>query len=132
MQDSLTESTNEIEAYCAENTWLNEIRAYVIDWKSEKVLEWKQVGAYEIEDQLSRIRAWTETIKTGMEKTIITQNRILKVDTTPVERTLVPKLDSIYKDICELILAQIGKDSLAFIDDIKKIIQVFLFFTFKY
>ena len=125
LQDMLTDATNEIDAYCSSNEWLNQIRAYINDWRVEKVLEWKEtIGANEIEDQLTKIRSWTENIKNGMDKSLLTTNKILRVDTTPIERMLVPRLDKIYAEICESTVTEVFKEAQAFASQIKKIIKV--------
>lgn len=89
------------------------------------MLEWKNIGTVEIDEQLNKIRAWIENIKNGMEKTITTRNRLLKVDTMPIENHLVSKLDSIYVEICEGVLKEINKDSLSFISAINKTLKDF-------
>lgn len=122
----LIEATNEIDAYCASNEWLNQIRAYVNEWHSELVLEWKVTnGANEIEDQLTHIRLWIENIKSGMDKQIVTRNRLLRVDTMPIERLLVPRLESIYAEICEITIKEIFTDAHTFTTQIRKIIKVY-------
>jgi hypothetical protein len=59
-----------------------------------------------------------------MEKIIITQNKLLKLDTMPIENLLVTKLDAIYIEICECVLKEINKDSLSFISTISKTLKV--------
>lgn len=125
VQDMITESTNEIDSYCVENDWLNQIRAYANEWKVEDVLEWIRTnGANEIEDQLIKIRTWIDNIKNGMEKTFVTKNRLIKIDTNPVENALVPRLDKIYADICEFTIKEFFKEAHGFVAEVKKIIKV--------
>lgn len=109
--------------------WLNQIRAYVNEWRGEEdVREWKETtnggGANEIEDQLTKIRSWCERIRSGVEKVIVTENRVLRVDTQPIERMLVPRLEKIYNEICEVTIGEIVKEAKTFADQIKKIIKV--------
>ena len=119
------ECSNEINKYCQDNSWINEIKAYVNKWSPKLVIEWKNGGTFEIDEQLTKIRAWIENIKNGMEKIITTKNKLLKVDTMPIESHLVTKLDSIYIDICELVLKEVNKDSLSFISAISKTLKDF-------
>lgn len=119
----LKDSTDEIEAYCNENEWINEIKVYVTKWSVKLVLEWKQIGAFEIEEQLNKIKNWIEMIKTNIEKLIITKNKILQIDTTSIEAFLVPRLDSIYLEICECLTKEVNTDTLSFIAEMTKIID---------
>lgn len=121
----LTEATEEIEKYCATHDWVNQIKSYVNEWHEENVREWKSKnGANEIEDQLTKIRSWIEKIKTGIEKIVITENRILRVDTRPIEKLLVPRLEKIYIEICEFTINEITHEAKTFSDQIKKILKV--------
>ena len=120
----LVDCTNEIDKYCNDNSWVNEIKLYVNKWSPKLVLEWKAIGTIEIDEQLNKIRAWIENIKNGMEKIIITKNKLLKLDTTPIETLLVTKLDSIYTEICECVLKEISKDSHSFITIMNKTLKV--------
>ncbi len=120
----VTDATEEIDAYCKENDWVSDVKKYTTKYSAKLVLEWKSIGSIEIEEQLNKIRNWTENIKTNIEKTIITKNKLFKVDCRPVENILVPQLDSIYNEICEIIFKEINKDTLSFIEFISKIIKV--------
>ncbi|CAF0731757.1 unnamed protein product, partial [Brachionus calyciflorus] len=120
---TLIQATEEIQQFCEDNSWLNEIKAYISKWSNKLIYEWKQKGAGEFEEQLGKIRNWTETIKNNFEKILITNNKILKISTSPVEQFLLPKLDSIYVEICECLVTQINSDSLDFIEQINLIIQ---------
>ncbi len=124
IQEFLVECSTEIDKYCQENNWVNEIKAYINKWSPKLVLEWKTGGTFEIDEQLNKIRNWIENIKNGMEKIIITQNKLLKIDTMPIENLLVSKLDAIYIEICECVLKEINKDSLSFISAISKTLKV--------
>ena len=119
----LNEATMEIEKYCLGNSWINEIKAYIKKWTPKLVLEWKQLGAFEIDDQLNKIKIWIESVKSSIEKTIITQNRVLKIDSTSVEKYLVPNLEAIYNEICESVLREINKDVTSFINLMKSILH---------
>jgi hypothetical protein len=123
VQESLSKATNEVNAFCEENSWLNEIKAYITHWSSRLILEWKQVGAFEFDEQLSKIRNWSERIKINLEKLITSQNKILKVSTVPVEKFLLPKLDSIYTEICEGLVTHINLDTTSFMAEINQIIR---------
>lgn len=120
----LENATNEIKQFCNENSWLNEIKNYISRWSKKLIFEWKQAGAFEIEEQLNKIRNWNDKIKNSLPTIVITKNKILKVLTTPIEKYLIPKLDLIYNEICESLISQINCDTLIFIEDITKIIQV--------
>ena len=120
----LTVSTSEIQKYCDENNWVNEIKAYLRDWSLKMVAEWKKVGAFEIEEQLVKIRNWIETVKTNIQKTIITTNKMLKIDTRPIENFLVPRLEQTYTDICEYVVKEFNKDMNSFITQLNKNIKV--------
>jgi hypothetical protein len=124
IQSSLIDCANEIDKYCNDNNWVNEIKLYVNKWSIKLVLEWKNSGTFELDEQLNKIRGWIENIKNGMEKIIITKNKLLKVDTMPIETLLVTKLDSIYIEICECVLKEINKDSLSFISTMNKTLKV--------
>jgi len=88
------------------------------------VAEWKKVGAFEIEEQLVKIRNWIEAVKTNLQKTIITSNRMLKIVTKPIENFLVPRLEQTYTDICEFVVKEFNKDITNFITQINKNIKV--------
>ncbi len=122
--DLLNDSCTEIENYCEENSWVNEIRSYIKNWSEKQVLEWKSIGAFEIDDQLNRIKNWIEMVKNNIDKTILTKNLILKIDTTAVEKFLVPNLESIYSKICECVMKETNKDINSFISQMNKILKV--------
>lgn len=86
------------------------------------------MGSLEIEEQLNRIRNWIDQVRTGIEKTILTTNRVIKVDCKSIEDILVPKLDAIYNEICECILTEVNKDTSGFNEFMQKIIKVNTFF----
>ena len=86
--------------------------------------EWKKVGAFEIEEQLVKIRNWIEAVKTNIQKTIVTSNKMLKIDTKPIENFLVPRLEQTYTDICEYVVKEFNKDITSFITQINKNIKV--------
>jgi hypothetical protein len=115
IKDILNEETIEVEKICLEYDWTNEIKKYIVDWSVSLVIKWKSIAAYEIEDQLNKIRQWIDNIKNNIEKIIITKKRLIKVETMPVENDLVPKLESIYLEICECLIKEINKDMLSFI-----------------
>lgn len=123
IQALLVESTNEVQAYCNENNWINEIKAYINKWTVKLVLDWKSIRISEIEEQLNKIKSWIDNIKNGMEKIIITKNKLIKIDTMPIENLLVPRLDSIYNEICECVVKEINKDTNSFINLMNKILK---------
>lgn len=124
VKQSLISATDEIKKFCQLNSWLNDIKKYVSDWKGRLFFEWKKNGAAEIEHQLNKIRNWSDDIKKNFSKIVITQNKILKIHTNPIENFLLPKLDTIYKEICESLVTEINKDTLNLTQDINKIIDV--------
>ncbi len=119
----LEEATSEIEQYCNDNAWVNEIKTYINQWSVKLFSEWKEIGAFEIDDQLSKIKAWTESVKTSIDKTIISKNKILRIDSTPLEDFLVPRLDAIYAEICECLMAAINKEVTSFISIMEGILE---------
>ena len=123
----LIDSITEISNYCAENDWISEIKRYITKYSLKLVLEWKAIGSYEIEDQLNKIRNWIENVKTNIDKTIITSNKLFKIDCRSIENFLVPRLESIYTETCECILKEYMKDTRSFVDLLNKIIQVIQF-----
>lgn len=124
VRNLVEESVNEIESYCTANSWISEIKKYISNYSSKLVLEWKAAGSIEIEEQLNRIRNWIDLVKTGIEKTIITRNRLFKVECKQIEDILVPKLEAIFNEICECILAEVNKDTGSFNEFISKVIKV--------
>ena len=124
MRSDLLEALSEIDHYCIENGWISDIKKYITKYSLKLVLEWKAIGSLEIEEQLNRIRLWIEQIKLGIEKTILTRNRLLKVDCRSLEETLVPKLEAIFNEICECILVELNKDTSDFNGFMTKIIKV--------
>lgn len=115
IKDILNHETIEVEKICLEYDWTNEIKQYIVNWSVSLVIKWKSIAAYEIEDQLNKIRQWIDNIKNNIEKILITDKRLIKVETMPVENDLVPKLESIYQEICECLVKEINKDTLSFI-----------------
>ncbi len=113
----------EVEKSCVEYGWANEIKNYIVNWSVSLVIKWKAIAAYEIEDQLNKIRQWIEQVKTNIDKILITDKRLIKVETTPIERDLVPKLEAIYLEICECLVKEINKDTLSFISLMKTILK---------
>ncbi len=127
MRSDLLEAIDEIEHYCNENSWISDIKKFITKYSLKLVLEWKAIGSLEIEEQLNRIRLWIDQIKMGIEKTILTRNRLLKVDCSSLEETLVPKLEAIFTEICECILLELNKDTSDFNGFMTKIIKVKFF-----
>ena len=123
IQALLVESTNEVQLYCNENNWINDIKAYINKWTVKLVLDWKSIRISEIEEQLNKIKSWIDNIKNGMDKIIITKNKLIKIDTMPIENLLVPRLDSIYNEICECVVKEINKDTNSFINLMNKILK---------
>lgn len=121
--EQLDEAAREIDVYCAENTWVNEIKLYVSKWSPKLVAEWKRIGAFEIDDQLNKIKNWIESVRSNIEKTIITKNRILKIDSTPIERFLVPNLERIFGEICECVVKEMSKEVTSFIELMKVVMS---------
>ncbi len=119
----MIDSLNEIDAYCAQNDWISDIKKYITKYSAKLVLEWKAIGSHEIEEQLNKIRNWIDQLKLGVEKTIITNNKVLKIDCKSIEETLVPKLEFIFNEICECIQSELNKDSGNFNDFMNKVIK---------
>ena len=120
----MNEATAEIQRYCDENKWISDIKSYTSKYSSKLVMTWKPLGSHEIDEQLSKIKAWVEMIKTSIESQIITKNKLFKIDCRPVEAILVPKLETIYNDICECILKEISADLNGFIKLITTVLKV--------
>jgi hypothetical protein len=123
IKDHLIDCLNEIDAYCAQNDWISDIKKYITKYSAKLVLEWKAIGSHEIEEQLNKIRNWIDQLKLGVEKTIITNNKVLKIDCKSIEETLVPKLEIIFNEICECIQSELNKDSGNFNDFMNKVIK---------
>ena len=116
-------SLSEIDAYCAQNDWISVIKKYTTKYSIKLVLDWKTIGSHEIEEQLNKIRSWIDQIKLGVEKTIITNNKVLKIDCKSIEETLVPKLEFIFNEICECIQSELNKDSGNFNEFMTRVIK---------
>lgn len=117
-------ASGEIANFCEKNLWLNDIKKFVTNWNRRLFDEWKKNGSIQIEKQLNEIRNWSENIRDNLPKTLITQNKILKIQTNPIENYLLPKLDTIYNEICEILVIEINKDTSILIQGIQKIIDV--------
>ena len=91
------------------------------------MLEWKTTGAFEVEEQLSKIKNWIESVKSNIEPLIITKNKLFRIRCQPVQVILLPLLDQVFNEICEIILGEINKDLASFIKLISNINQVSLF-----
>lgn len=128
IETALMEAINEIDTYCKDNEWISEIKAYTAKFSKKTVLEWKAKGSFEIEEQLSKIKSWTDQIKTSIDAEMITKNKLFKVDCKPIESILVPKLETIFTETCECILGEIKNDLTSFVKTISNAIEVNLFF----
>ena len=117
-------ASGEIANFCEKYLWLNDIKKFVTNWNRRLFDEWKKNGSIQIEKQLNEIRNWSENIRDNLPKTLITQNKILKIQTNPIENYLLPKLDTIYNEICEILVIEINKDTSILIQGIQKIIDV--------
>lgn len=111
----LLAATNEIQAYCQENEWVSEIKQFVTKFTRKQVLDWKAVGAYEVEENLNKIKLWMENIKGNIEPVKITANKLFKINCKPVELILIPLLENVFKEVCECILSEVMTDLAGFI-----------------
>ena len=126
LRQTLTDEIEQVGEYCTSCEWTNDIKKFVSSWSNKQVKEWKAAsGAYQIEEQLNKIRAWTESIKTNVDKRVVTRSMLIRVDASCIEETLVPSLDAVFADICETTLREINADSLAFKASIQAIIDEF-------
>ncbi len=124
IEKNILEAVNEIDLYCKENDWISKIKVYTSEFSKKKVLEWKTTGAFEIDEQLGKIKCWIEQIKTSVDAELITKNRLFKIDCRPIEAILIPKLETIFNEICECIVTEITYDLSSFVKTISNALEV--------
>jgi hypothetical protein len=96
-------------------------------------LEWKEKGGHQkIEEQLTTMRGWIDKIKNDFEKVFFTKNRLLKLDCSPIEAILVPKLEQLQDETIDFITKEASNDAKLFIEKLIQIDNVKLLILLKY
>ncbi|XP_013418883.1 dynein heavy chain domain-containing protein 1-like [Lingula anatina] len=120
--DFLIAGLTEIDDYCKENSWLNEIHQFCKGWNDTSLQEWKGAPAFNIEQRLTEIRSWTERIKMS-DRAFTTENGIFHVDCSALQKDLVPKLNSIYKELVTFVAEEASNRGKQFCNEMKVVLQ---------
>ena len=123
IETSLIEATNEINEYCIENQWITDIKIFTTKFSRKLVLQWKSQGSFEIEENLTNVKLWIDSIKLNIEAIKTSRNKIFKIDCTQIEKILVPKLEKLFNETCEWTIVEIHIDLNNFIKLITEIIR---------
>lgn len=122
MNSLVNDAMNDVEQFIKENSWIRDIKVYVTKWSIKLLNDWKSLGSFKIEEQLIQIKTWIDNVK-NMEKTILTTNKVFKIDCSSVEKILVPRLDGIYNEICETIIQETTKNAQDFVAKLTYILK---------
>nr|XP_039270899.1 dynein heavy chain domain-containing protein 1-like isoform X1 [Styela clava] len=114
----------DVEAFCVEhNLWLVPIRKFTSKWSQKNLDEWKGKPAREIEILLNQIKAWNDQVK-NMDRSILSNNRLLLVDCRCPQTDVVPVLSSIFKQLIGLVAADAKNLSLEITTSSKEAVKV--------
>ncbi|KAI0211602.1 hypothetical protein LSAT2_003574 [Lamellibrachia satsuma] len=113
---------NEVEDYCENNAWLNEINTYCNNWTEESVTQLEGAAAFTIEQKLNELRQWAERVRL-FDHSYTTENSIFYVDCSWIHDCLIPKLDDICLQICSYIAVDAGERSIRFHREMKVVLE---------
>ncbi|XP_076800448.1 dynein heavy chain domain-containing protein 1-like [Clavelina lepadiformis] len=116
-------AVSEVNDFCKEYAWLNDIRKFTSTWNELELEKWKGRSARQLEDQLNLIKHWIEKIK-NMDRALLTSNKLLFVQCTQPNVVLVPALNAIFKKLITMAVTHAKQLSENVTQEIKEALKV--------
>ncbi|XP_029457600.1 dynein heavy chain domain-containing protein 1 [Rhinatrema bivittatum] len=98
-------SLQEVQEFCTEHDWLAEIYGFVYSWRPQHLKVMRDCTADQYKEQILQLQSWTERVN-EVKSSFITQNNILFVDCSNIQKEIVPLLVSTTEEIFSLLTAE--------------------------